>query len=174
MATSDSTTPDPSAAPPPRDEIVDTLAAQVRAIDEIVGLARRRIQVFDRSLADWGFARPERVEALAAFLRGSRQARLDVIVHDTRWIEAHAPRLRGVLRLHSDAVQVWRTGPGAQAAADALVLVDGCHYVHRFHVDQPRARVAISQPAAAMPLAERFDEIWATGEPAISGTVLGL
>jgi len=29
-------------------------------------------------------------------------------------------------------------------------------------------------PQAARPLATRFDEIWATGEPGLTGTVLGL
>jgi len=181
MATSGSTPTDtatgrtpPPATPEPRDELLDTVAAQVSAIDGIVGMARQRIQVFDRSLADGGWNRPERIAALAAFLRRSRHARIEIIVHDTRWIETSAPRLLNLLRLHGDAMQVWRTGPEAHAAMDPLVIVDGCHYVHRFHADQPRARLAIAQPESARPLAERFDEIWATGEPAIGGSVLGL
>jgi hypothetical protein len=183
MAISDSTPPDaadasaatsPAAGPVARDEMLDTVAAQVRAIDEIVGLARLKIQVFDRSLADGGWNRPERIAALAAFLRRSRHARIEIIVHDTRWIETSAARFVNLLRLHGDTMQVWRTGVDAQAAMDPLVLVDGRHFVHRFHADQPRARLAISQPVAAKPLADRFGEIWAKGEPAVSGTVLGL
>ena len=57
---------------------------------------------------------------------------------------------------------------------DPLVIVDGRHFLHRFHVDQPRAALAIDDPAAARPLVTRFEEIWATGEPGLSGTVLGL
>ena len=48
------------------------------------------------------------------------------------------------------------------------------HYLHRFHFEQPRAALGIAQPEQTQPLANRFDEIWATGEPGVSGTVLGL
>jgi hypothetical protein len=54
------------------------------------------------------------------------------------------------------------------------VIVDGRHYLHRFHFEQPRASLGIDQPEQTQPLASRFDEIWATGEAGLSGTVLGL
>ena len=34
--------------------------------------------------------------------------------------------------------------------------------------------MGIEQPEQARPLASRYDEIWATGEPGINATVLGL
>jgi hypothetical protein len=43
-----------------------------------------------------------------------------------------------------------------------------------FHVDGPRAALAFDAPLAARPLVARFEEIWATGEPGLTGTVLGL
>jgi hypothetical protein len=69
---------------------------------------------------------------------------------------------------------IWRTGAEARHAADALVIADGRHYLHRYHVDQPRATLAIAMPLATTPLCARFEEIWATGEPALGGSVLGL
>ena len=71
-------------------------------------------------------------------------------------------------------MQVWRTGVDARSAMDPLVIVDGRHFLHRYHVDQPRATLAIDMPAAAKPLVARFEEIWATGEPGLGGSVLGL
>jgi hypothetical protein len=183
MAISDSPTPEPgssangaaaAADPPPREETLDGVAAQVRAIDALIDLARLRIQVFDRSLDDGGWARPERIERIVAFLRRARTGKIDIIVHDTRWLETSAARLVRLLQLHSEAMQIYRTGSEAHAAMDPLVIVDGRHFLHRFHVDQPRAALAISQPILAKPLVARFDEIWATGEPGITGTVLGL
>ena len=57
---------------------------------------------------------------------------------------------------------------------DPLVLADDRHYLHRFHVDGARAALAFDAPLAARPLVTRFEEIWATGEPGLTGTVLGL
>jgi len=97
-----------------------------------------------------------------------------VIVHDTRFIEANAPRFIGLLRQYGHAMTVYRTGAAARAAMDPLLIVDARHHLHRFHIDQPRASVAIEEPQATKPLVTRFEEIWATGEPGLAGTVLGL
>ena len=43
-----------------------------------------------------------------------------------------------------------------------------------FHLALPRAIVALHSPADAMPIAQRFDEIWDLSEPAVSATKLGL
>jgi hypothetical protein len=172
MATSTPT--EGQSTPAPRQEMLATVAAQTAAIDELVGLAQQSIRVFDYDLSETGWNAPTRAESLAQFLRRSRNAKLDIIVHDTRWIESSCPRLLALLRTFSERVTIYRTGPEARGAADPLVLVDGRHFLHRFHVEQPRAALAIEEPQLARPLASRFDEIWATGEPGLSGTVLGL
>ena len=152
---------------------VDTVAAQVEAIDALLALARQHVQLFDIDLAQGGWQTAARVDALTRFLR-QRNARFDVIVHDTRWMEANAPRFVQLLRQYGHAMTVYRTGAAARAAMDPLLIVDERHHLHRFHIDQPRATVAIDQPQATKPLVTRFEEIWATGEPGLAGTVLGL
>jgi hypothetical protein len=57
---------------------------------------------------------------------------------------------------------------------DPLIIVDTRHVLHRFHVSQPRASLLVDQAQLAQPLVTRFEEIWASGEPGISATVLGL
>jgi hypothetical protein len=54
------------------------------------------------------------------------------------------------------------------------VIVDNVHFLHRFHIAQPRAALAIGESPTARPLAERFEAIWETGEPGIAATTLGL
>jgi hypothetical protein len=154
--------------------MLETIAAQIAAIDEMIGLAQRSIRVFDVDLSETGWNNPARIERLAAFLRGSRHARLDIIVHDTRYIESRCARLTALQRVVGEAITIRRTGPHARGAMDPLIVVDGQHYLHRFHVEQPRAALGIAQPHAAKPLNIRFDEIWTTGEPGVHGTVLGL
>jgi hypothetical protein len=170
-----SSTPEPAPPPDaPREERLTTLAEQTAAIDLLVSMAHERICVFDGNLSRGGWNSAARNDALAAFLRTAPNARLEIIVHDTRWIETSCPRLAGLLRRFGHAMTLYKTGPGAQAAMDPLVIVDARHYLHRYHLDQARATLAIDMPQAARPLVTRFEEIWATGEPGLTGTVLGL
>jgi hypothetical protein len=173
MAMDTSSSPPTEPRPEGREWRVATVAEQVTALDGLVGVACARIRVFDVDLAQGGWDRRERVAALERFLR-QPNARLDVILHDTRWIEASAARFVQLLRQFSHAVTVYRTGAEARSAMDPLVIVDERHFLHRFHIDRPGAAVALDMPHAARPLCARFDEIWATGEPGLAGTVLGL
>ena len=172
MATSTSTDSEPPIEP--RDVVLDTVAAQVAAIDELVDLAQHHLQIFDVDLAQGGWQSVARAEKLAAFLRRSVRPRIDLIVHDARWLETTCPRLLALQRLHAEAITVYRTGPEARSAMDPLLIADGRHFLHRFHIDHPRAAFAIEQPQLARSLVTRFEQIWATGEPGLSATVLGL
>lgn len=175
MASSTSTPPETGASTPaPRHATLATVAEQIAALDEIIGYAKETIRVFDVDLSETGWNRPERAALLASFLRQSRHARLDIIVHNTRHIEGYCPRLVQLQRQYGTAISIYRTGNDARGAMDPLVIVDGRHFLHRFHAEQPRAALGVEQPTAAKPLVNRFDEIWATGEPGLTGSVLGL
>jgi len=169
-----STSPDPVLDPAPRETRLDTVTAQTAAIDELIGLATRKLQVFDVDLSQTGWDSAARATNLAAFLRRAPAARIELILHDTRWMERSCPRLTNLLRLYPTAITVYQTGTEARVAMDPLVIADGKHFLHRFHVDQPRAALVIANPQLAMPLVTRFEEIWATGQPGVAGTVLGL
>lgn len=172
---SSSSTPDPAPPPDaPREERLLTVAEQVAATDTLIGLARERICVFDVDLSRGGWCSAARAEALSRFLRTARHARFDIIVHDTRWIETSCARLTALLRRFGHAMTLYKTGPDAHGAMDPLMIVDGRHFLHRYHIEQARATLAIDMPQAARPLVTRFEEIWATGEPGLTGTVLGL
>ena len=160
--------------PEPRTAELDTVVAQTAAVDELIALARRQIRVFDQDLSQTGWNSAARADRLAAFLREVRGRRVDIIVHDTRYLASACPRMVNLLRTYGHAMAIHQTGDEAKIATDPLVIVDGVHYLHRFHYEQPRAALGISQPELAQPLANRFEEIWATREPGITGTVLGL
>jgi hypothetical protein len=166
--------PPPGQPPEPRSVALTTVAEQVAAIDELIALARQRIRVFDQDLSQTGWSQATRVDRLAAFLGGMRGRRLDIIVHDTTYLETACPRMLNLLRTYSHAMTIYRTGTEARLATDPLLIVDDQHYLHRFHFAQPRSTMGIAQPDQTQPLANRFEEIWATGEPGINATVLGL
>ncbi len=164
----------PGDAPVPREAMLDTVAAQAKAIDEVIGLARQRLSIFDIDLAQADWHGAQRASVLGDFLKRNRKARVDMILHDTRWLEANCPRIVALLRLNSHAMTVYRTGAEARNAMDPLIIADNRHFVHRFHIEQPRAALGIEQPQLARPLVMRFEEIWKTGEPGLGASVLGL
>jgi hypothetical protein len=170
MATSIST--DPPAEP--RIVMLASVAEQAAAIDTLIPLARHHIRVFDHDLSQTGWNTPARAQGISAFLREVRGRRLDIIVRDTRYLESACPRMITLLRRFGYAMAILKAGDEARVATDPLLIVDGEHYLHRFHYEQPRATLGIAQPEQTQSLVNRFDEIWATGEPGISGTVLGL
>ena len=169
--------PETSLPPPPglpREERLETLAAIVRAQDEAIALARLTIRVFDVDLSWGAWNTAARTDALASFLRRAPGARFDIIVHDTRWIEAFGARIGALFARHSHAMKIYRTSGSARAAMDPLLIVDDVHFVHRFHVDHTAGKLSIGSPERAKALVERFNEIWESGEPGVTGTVLGL
>ena len=176
MATSTPVPPDSaeSPVPSPRHETLVTVAAQVEAIDTLIGLAKRSIHVFDTDLSDMGWNDVARAEKIVAFLRARRTSRLEIIVHDTGWVERSCPRLTRLLKYYGHAVAILRTGEDARRAMDPLLIVDDTHFLHRFHIAQPRAEFAIDAPVAAKPLVERFDAIRASAEPGLTSNGLGL
>ncbi|HVJ76164.1 MAG TPA: hypothetical protein VNB03_19250, partial [Casimicrobiaceae bacterium] len=152
-----STTPTPDDAPLPVERMLASIAEQVEAIDMLIDRASHSLRVFDVDGSQGGWNGAERAERLGAFLRRTRGGRLEMIVHDTRYLEQSCPRLIALLRSYGHAMTVYRTGAAARAAMDPLLIVDERHHLHRFHIDQPRATVAIDLPQATKPLVTRFE-----------------
>src|SRR5437773_1617958 len=136
IAMASSTSTDPPPAPPsepPEPRLVElaTLAQQSSAIDQLVALARHRIRVFDQDMSQTGWNQVSRIDRVAAFLRGTRGRRLDIIVHDTTYLETACPRMLNLLRACGYAMTIYRTGGEARHATDPLLIVDDRHYLHR-------------------------------------------
>ena len=84
-----------------------------------------------------------------------RNARLDIIVHDTSWIETSCPRLTTLLRRCSYAMTIYKTGAGARGAMDPLIIVDGRHHLYRYHIQQSRATLSVGMPGTIRLVASR-------------------
>jgi hypothetical protein len=122
MATSANTADGgPSADPLPQQEMLATVAAQVAAIDTLLGLARHSIRVFDVDLSGMGWNGAARAATITGLLRSNPAAKVEIIVHDTGWIERSCPRLLNIL---GSAVTPCdrRTGPDTKAM-DPLLFV---------------------------------------------------
>ena len=152
----------------------DTLAAGRDAVDRVIAAAQHELRIFECDLSDPGYRAAERAVLLEKFLAARRSNRLLISLHETAHLEREAPRLLALLRRYSHAIEIRATFGPARGARDCLVIADRHSYWHRMHIDQPRSVSALGDATAAAPLLDRFEEIWASSDPAVSATVLGL
>jgi hypothetical protein len=152
-----------------------TLPSEYRpALDRLLALAASEVLVFDQDLKDGGWNAPARIEVLRAFLLGHRNNRIQIIVHETMYIESNLSRLVFLLRDFSHKFSILRTIEDGRNPRDTFVIVDNRHIVHRFHVDSMRGELALDVPLKARALRDRYDDILAFTEPGVNATQLGL
>ena len=144
------------------------------AWERLVPLAISEVLIFDRDLQDGGWNSVPRYAGLRDFLLRSRGTRLQIVVHETAYIEAHLPRITMLLRDFSHKFSILRTTGDARNAWDAFALVDGRHVLHRFHQNLVKGELMLHAPAKAGELRERYDEIASLSEPGVNATQLGL
>ena len=164
----------PKSALEPSYRHLSGIAESLEAIDEVISVAQRTIRIFDVSLSNRGFNTPARADGLRQFLVRGRAHRLLIALHETDLLERENARLLMLLRQFPMSIEIHRTIAQARDAADPFVIADDHSVWHQLHFDQPRAIVALHSPADALPIAQRFDEIWELSEPAVSATTLGL
>ncbi|HET9653484.1 MAG TPA: hypothetical protein VFP36_14900 [Usitatibacter sp.] len=150
------------------------IAESQAAIDEVIAAAQRTLRLFDISLAHRGFNAPARIDRLRQFLVAGRAHRILIALHETENLERECPRLLMLVRQFPMSVEVHRTLGEARNAMDPFVVADDQSVWHQMHHEQPRAIVALHCPSDAIPLMQRFDEIWELSEPCALGRVLGL
>ena len=154
--------------------VISGIAESLAAIDAVIDAAERTLRIFDVSLSHRGFNTPARAEKLREFLVAGRAHRILIALHDTELLERENPRLLSLLRQFPMSIEIHRTIAQARNASDPFIVADDHSMWHQLHFEQPRAVVAIRSPEDALPIAQRFDEIWELSEPAVSATTLGL
>jgi hypothetical protein len=161
-------------APQPSYRQISGIAESLAAIDEVISVAERAIRIFDVSLSNRGFNSPALAEKLRHFLVAGRSHRIFIALHETELLERENPRLLTLLRQFPLSIEIHRTLAQARNANDPFVVADDHSVWHLHHREQPRAIVALHSPADAIPIMQRFDEIWNLSEPAVWATTTGL
>jgi hypothetical protein len=162
------------AAPKPSYKPISGIAESLAAIEEVVSAAVKAIRIFDVSLSNRGFNSPGLVDKLRQFVAAGRAHRVFIALHEPQLLERENPRLLMLLRQFPMSIEIHRTLSQARDANDPFVVADDHSVWHQHHFQQPRAIVALHSPADAMPIMQRFEEIWELSEPAVSATTSGL
>lgn len=168
--------PESTARDNPQAEYVrfDTNAGLQTAIDRLLAQPGRELRIFDPDLKVFRLNAPERVEALRAFLSASRTARLYMVVHDPDPLIRACPRMMNLLALYAHAIQINRTGDEIRELQDSFAVLDRNHYVRRPVARFFRGAIGIHDESEALVMRSRFEEIWNSSHPAVSGTTAGL
>jgi len=155
-------------------ERFDTHQGFQAAVDRLFEQPGRELRVFDPDGAALRLNDPGRVQQLERFLLASRTRRLYLVVHGTDHLTRQCPRLLGLLRRFSHAVQINRTQEEIREVQDSFLLLDSVHYVRRPVAALYRGSIGLGDENEGQALRGRFGEIWSASYPAVSGTTIGL
>jgi hypothetical protein len=155
-------------------ERFDTNEGFQGSVDRLLEQPGRELRVFDPDGSSLRLNDPGRTERLERFLLASRTRRLYLVVHSTDHITRQCPRLLGLLRRFSHAMQINRTHEEIREVQDAFLLLDSIHYVRRPVAALFRGAMGLGDENEGQALRGRFGEIWAASYPAVSSTTVGL
>ena len=144
------------------------------AVDRLIGQPGRELRIFDPDLSSLRANSPARIALLENFLRESRTRRIYIAVHDTEHISRYCPRMLGLLKLFTHAIQINRTSEEIRNLQDAFLVLDSQHYLRRPVARYFRGAIALHDETEALAMRSRFQEIWAASYPGVSSTTVGL
>lgn len=171
----DATKPvDESGQPPPGRRIITTRAEYLEAFDQLIDRVERTLRIFDADGAELGLNNAARIERLRAFLQGHPANRLLFAMHTPEHLERSAPRFRKLITLCSQQIECRRTQGDGARAQECFALADELHLVRRAAQSHPRGVVVDADLAQGQPMLQRFEDIWASAEPCLAPTTLGL
>lgn len=146
----------------------------VAALDELCGLARHSLFIFENDFDNIGFDSEARFNALRHFLLSGPNARLHLLAHDTQPLVRFCPRMMILLRQFSHNMHIHQTPANLRHLSEPFSVADEQYFVRRFHFDDARGVFAKNDPEGARLLKSRFEEMWASSRPSASATTLGL
>jgi hypothetical protein len=155
-------------------ERFDTNQGFQAAVERLLEQPGRELRVFDPDGTALRLNDALRVQRLERFLLASRTRRLYLVVHGTDHLTRQCPRLMGLLRRFSHAIQIHRTQEEIREVQDAFLLLDSMHYVRRPVATLFRGSMGLGDENEGQALRGRFGEIWAASFPAVSSTTIGL
>ena len=145
-----------------------------KALDWFLEQPGRELRLFDPDLKALRLNSPARIAQLDRFLRGSRTRRLYIVVHHTDHLTRQCPRMLGLLKLFTHAIQINRTHEEIRNLQDAFLVLDARHYLRRPVADYFRGAIGLHDETEALAMRSRFQEIWSASYPGVASTTVGL
>lgn len=143
------------------------------AIDLILSLAERRLDIFDHDLALLKLDQPTRHAALQRLLALPNH-QLRIVVQDSHSVVSRQPLLMRLLNTHGHHFSLIEADEKLQHLSDSIIVADNAHALLRFHRDQPRGKILEDEEEEVKPYQRKFQSILDEGGTTLSPRVAGL
>jgi len=144
--------------PTTRDEL------RVAAVD-LIAQARREIMICSPALDPALYNRTTLAEALGHFIARQARCRARIVVEDTEHMLQSNTRLVELARRFSDMILIQRLGEPHHGLTEMFMVADSESCLYQQDITTINATLDLHTPHLAIPLARRFEDIWATSEP---------
>jgi hypothetical protein len=158
----------------PERHLFTSRAEYVTGFEQVLGLARNELRIFDPDLSQLPLNTAATLDKLRDFLSRRRDNRLYIALHQTEPVTRRMPRLMNLLGLFSASIFINQTEGDAARVQDCFALADSHHFVRRQVWAQPRGVLVLNDEKEAHKMRERFDEIWQSSVPSVSASTSGL
>lgn len=149
-------------------------ADYVAALDNICGVAKHSLFIFEYDFVNIGFNGEARFEMLRRFLLNNPNNRLQLLAHDARPMSQYCPRLMTLLRQFGHNMFIYQTPKNLQHLTEPFAVADDTDFVRRFHFDDTRGILGKNDGTSARLLKSRFIEMWEASLPSASTTTFSL
>jgi len=144
--------------PTTRDEL------RVAAMD-LFEQARREIVICSPALDPALYSRAVLTEALGHFIARQTHCRARIVVEDTEHMLLSSVRLVELARRFSDMILIQRLGEPHHGLTEMFIVADSESCLYQQDIAIIDATLDLHAPHLAVPLARRFEDIWAASEP---------
>ena len=131
-----------------------------QAVDALLPLAHRRIEIFTRDLDPQLYDRSPVVEAMTQFALRHRNCRIRILTHDVEPAVKAGNRLIELCRRLSTYAEIRRSHEDYRERSDTFLLVDDYGLLDRKLASRFEGRVSFKLPLEVRRLRSEFDEIW--------------
>ncbi len=162
--------------PPSIDRLGTSRQDFFTALATLLGEVTQTLWISDYDLNDWGFDNPMVMDSLKSFLRSHEPARLQVLIGDDRYLQAHAPRFARLRQQLGHRIECRKAEPTAkfESGAEGIVVADSRHILRRSSPPSYRHRLVLDAPEAAERLLSEYRHLWNESPPCLPGSPLGL
>lgn len=129
---------------------------------------RRSLDIVSHELDPSIYDRPEFIGAVKQMILTRRRCRVRIVVFYARAIVQRGHQLLQLAGDLSSFIEIRQASPEQDQYATALLIADGCGYIHRLQWPRYRGSVCFNDRRQAQVLLNEFESLWATAKPDVN------